>query len=588
MVKSDKDKQIAFSAKYSLPLDEYFSYLSERQLKDDSLWALLVEQFENKSDICDNGWRGEYWGKLMRGASLIYAYSRDDKLYSVLEKTVEDLLKTQDSSGRICTYSADNEFVGWDMWCRKYVMLGLEYFYDVCEKEELKQRIIRALKGQADYIMSKVGDGKKPIYETSSAWGALNSVSVIQPFVRLYTLTRDKKYLHYAETLIASRSNGEPNIFESAYADEKAPFEYPVTKAYEMISCFEGALDYYKVTNERKHLIECENFANKILETDFTLIGASGCRDEYFDNSAKTQLIKSEIHKQETCVTVTLMKFFAALYECTGNAKYLDAVETSLWNAYLGAMNESENEGYLARPIFYSYSPIYDNPRWTLIGGYKNISSYASFGCCVAIAAAGIGVIPTVGVMRGNDSVVVNFFYGGSYKLGNETALNIATEYPYDGRVVITAEKALKPFCLKLRKPAWCVSFSLKKNGASVEYVEENGYIALSEKVCAGDKIEYETDMPLRIIASETFDKTKTDLFAVAKGPIILCLDSENGDLEKSYFLKTDEKGSAIAEKNDKISYTVSTQDGNLKLTEYKSAGKNYYEPRDISVWLKR
>ena len=60
MVKSNKDEKIAFSAKYSLPLDGYFSYLSERQLKDDSLWALLVEQFENKSDICDNGWRGEY------------------------------------------------------------------------------------------------------------------------------------------------------------------------------------------------------------------------------------------------------------------------------------------------------------------------------------------------------------------------------------------------------------------------------------------------------------------------------------------------------------------------------------------------
>ncbi len=581
----------AFTAEYSSLLDGYFSFLTEEQLKDETLWKLLVKQFEEKSDAGDNGWRGEFWGKLMRGASMVYAYSHDKELYRVMEKTVEDLLKTQEPSGRISTYPAEKEFVGWDMWGRKYVMLGLEYFYSVCTKDGLKRRILRALAGHADYIMSKVGDGagKISVYETSTAWGAINSVSIVQPFVRLYMLTGDKNYLSYAESLIRSRDGDEPNVFELAYRNEKAPYEYPVTKAYEMISCFEGLLDYYKATGRAECLTACVNFADRVLETDFTLIGASGCRDEYFDNSAKVQLDRSEIHKQETCVTVTLMKFFAALYECTGRSEYIDAVETSFWNAYLGALNESKNDGYQARPLFYSYSPIYDNPRWTLMGGYKNISSYAVCGCCVAIAAAGLGVIPTVGVLQSGSGVTVNFFYGGRYGLGKETVLKIKSEYPYGGKIVLTVERARAPLNLKLRRPAWCGEFSLKKNGAETAFDEKDGYLILSDPVSAGESIEYELAMPLRVILSETFDKTRNDLFAVAKGPLVLCLDSENGDEEKTYSLKTDEKGCVAAEKNDKMSYTVPTTDGGgLKLTEYRSSGKNYYEPRDISVWIKR
>ena len=48
---------------------------------------------------------------------------------------------------------------------------------------------------------------------------------------------------------------------------------------------------------------------------------------------------------QETCVTVTLMKFFYGLAMLTGSSKYVDAFETSLYNAYLGAVNTEKVVG---------------------------------------------------------------------------------------------------------------------------------------------------------------------------------------------------------------------------------------------------
>ena len=46
--------------------DEMIRLVEREQLKDQSLWRLVTKQFEGTPDDGDHGWRGEYWGKLMR------------------------------------------------------------------------------------------------------------------------------------------------------------------------------------------------------------------------------------------------------------------------------------------------------------------------------------------------------------------------------------------------------------------------------------------------------------------------------------------------------------------------------------------
>jgi hypothetical protein len=66
----------------------------------------------------------------------------------------------------------------------------------------------------------------------------------------------------------------------------------------------------------------------------------------------------------------------------------------------------------------------------------------------------------------------------------------------------------------------------------------------------------------------------------------VLCADGTTTDLDKTYMLKTDESGRLIYEKTDN-GYAFACENGDsLQLKEYKSVGKNYYEPETISVWL--
>ena len=575
-----------FAAVFGKNTAAYYEKLAEAQLKDAELWALLERQFKKRYDVSDGGWRGEFWGKLMRGACMVYAYLKDEELYRLLERSALNIISLADGNGRISSYSVDNEFFGWDMWGRKYVMLGLEYFYDVAESEEVKDKIMRALIRQADYIVKKIGDGEgqKPINTTSAAWGAINSVSVLQPFVKLYKLTGKAEYEAFIQMLIKTRINGNFNLFLAAKENVKAPYEYPVTKAYEIISCFEGLLDYYELTGKKEYLGICERFADAVLKTDFTVVGGVGCYDEYFNNSTKKQVEKSEIHKQETCVTVTLMKFLVNLFRLTGDTKYTDAIETSFFNAYLGAFNVTPVTGHLAVPCFYSYSPIFDEPRSTLMGGCKSLSGYAVCGCCVAIGAAGLGVLPAISATGSEESVTINLFLSGEYS-GSGTEFKTESDYPDGGNVKITFGNVKESVRrIKIRIPGWTEEFRVLVNGAKAEYLKDGGYAVLSG-IKTGDVLNISFSDGIKVISSESVDEKTSGLYALRKCATVLCADSAETDLKAAHAL-TDERNCSFIKDGER--YEVSTKDGKTIFKAYRATGKDYYLPRNISVWIKK
>ena len=185
---------------------EIIDYTIENQLLDVDTWSLLVNQFRLMEDGINKGWRGEYWGKMMRGAALTYRATKNEKLYTVLKESVLDMLTTQEPSGRFSTYTTDTEFHAWDMWARKYVMLGMMYFLDICKSKSLSSKIITAMKKHADYIIAHIGEGrgKKSIFDTAEHIGSMNSCSILEPFVRLYNLTGKHKYLDFATYLVKS------------------------------------------------------------------------------------------------------------------------------------------------------------------------------------------------------------------------------------------------------------------------------------------------------------------------------------------------------------------------------------------------
>lgn len=609
-------------------VDKNIRYIESFQLLDEKLWERFVEQFREDADY-DAGWRGEYWGKMMRGAALTYAYTKNPQLYSAMEHTVNEMIKSADSDGRISSYAKNHEFDGWDIWARKYVLLGMQYFMEICDDADLNSRITESMKKQVDYIISKIGkeDGKIEITSASRHWRGLNSSSILEPVVRLYNITGEKRYFYFAKYIVSCGGTDVENIFDLAYENKFYPYQYPVTKAYEMTSCFEGLLEFYHITGIEKYKTALINYADRILESDFTIIGCSGCTHELFDHSTVRQANTTNGKiMQETCVTVTLMKFFYRMTLLTGNPRYADAFEISMYNAYFGAINtekvierktvERECKGCNIEPLpFDSYSPLTAGTRGNGIGGLKVMSNNSYYGCCACAGSAGNGLIPKMAMLERADGYVLNLFINGKIKTDNAEFV-VKTEYPKYGDVAVTVNSE-KEFSLYIRNPKWSENTQISVNNKPVDITL--GYVKISKKWNAGDVINIKLNMKTRVeypikyvhdilmnkviwghnYMVSTYDEQDTkaaDHVALIRGPIVLAEENRLGyNVDEPVDIKVNgDFVDAIMPVEDTAPYEHIVEvkvplnnGGYIALTDYASAGKLWNEESKMAAWIK-
>lgn len=593
------------SFNYDCEYDFAARFVESHQSKNTTLWKLFVEQFKIQVDANDGGWSGEFYGKMMRGACWIYKYTQDEELYSVLETTVRDLMTTQEENGRISSYEQAKEFTYWDMWCRKYVLLGTQYFYEICKDESLKAEIITVLNRHLDYIIDHIGeeDGKIDILESTThnpaTWGALNSSSILEPTVRQYYLTGNKKYLDFAKYLVERGGSKWGNIYTLAVEGKKAPYEYPVTKAYEATSYFEGVLEYYRATGDEDARRAFVNFMAKVVETDFTIIGCAGTMHELFDHSSIMQTEINDEVKQETCVTVTLMKAFYQALCLTGDAKYADAMERAGYNAMLGSVNFNKNTAVatdtewrttykydLVNPFtkliggytFDSYAPLYKDKRNRRVGGFRRMPGDTSYGCCACIGASGIAVMPLSSVMLARDGLRINHLMNGTFTADGVT-LTIETAYPYGECATVKVDTgATEGFSLGIRVPAWA-NGKMTVNG-SVAVPNALGYTMI-ENVRNGDVISIV--IPRELTVTELNGK-----IAVTNGIIVYALDQRCQDINVKVSNKIVSAKLATVDFPTREAYEITFDNGVCAtFVDFASAGQKWDSDKpNITIWI--
>ena len=604
------DSKLEFASPGEIRLGGYggemIDFTLNNQLLDSDTWALLVDQFRRREDGKNGGWRGEYWGKMMRGASLTYRATKNEKLYSVLVGTVKDMLTAEDKLGRFSTYSVDTEFNFWDMWARKYVILGMAYFTDICKSKALKAKIVSALKRHADYIIEHIGEGRLSILDTSTLVGALNSASILEAFVRMYSLTGEKKYLDFASYIISTGMCKGADIVGLCLRKELYPYQFPVTKAYEMMSCFEGLLEYYKHTGDPEQLLAVENFVDMLVKTDYTVIGGSGCRHEFLDNSTLTQTEPASADvMQETCVTVTFMKLCAKLLSLTGDSKYAEYIERSGLNAMYGAVNNEnqmmkrtlmrtwleggrtiiieDHEGF----PFDSYSPLYRDRRGLRCGGMQLIGEGKSYGCCVCIGSAGTAIMGLFALMKNSEGVYVNLYNDCRFNTeidGERIRLDVkADPYSSDGAKIRLNGKG-KSFTLALRIPTWAEDFRVLVNGEIAQGEERNVYFIIN-RIWDKDRIDVRFKAPVKM-------RVINGKLAFTKGPVALARDSRLGNISKPISLSAKDGKSVRARRvknelfDSNIAYEICAKDESIILCDYAQTGKNFDdENSEITVW---
>lgn len=588
---------------------ESIRYVYEEQiLRND--WRLHVDQFRRQMDTY-GAWRGEFWGKMMRGACQYYAYTQDEELYRDLAYTVQDLLTCQETNGRISTYPAEDAFTGWDTWCRKYVMLGLEAFYAVSRDETLRGRVLGALCRHADAILEEIGDGagQIPIVKAAGDWRGMPACSILEPMVILYQLTGYERYWDFATEIVAAGGADGANIFELAYADEQLPYTYMPgwAKAYEMSSCFEGLALYAMTGGSEKWQTAVLNYVRRVLEAEITVAGSGGgdgptynvrgMAGEQWNRLGEEQTNPDGRHMQETCVTVTWLKLCERALRMTADPTIADAMEITTYNALLGAIKGPAAAGATgpAADFLWDYFSVLNGTRNHNGGGYcSNLNS-----CCPANGPSAAGLLPFLQVMRRAAGPVVNFYNPGEVRVKTPgqgiAVLTFETAYPAEGKVQIRLHlERPESFSIDLRIPAWSLRTTLTVNGEPTA-AAPGRYATLTREWQDGDVIRLELDLRTRAVPCPAGQKTAAGAYtALLRGPVVLARDARFGDgcvMDGVHVLRDADGYARVRPLTEPpfaahMAFLVETEEGLIGMTDYASAGSTWSLDSQYAVWL--
>jgi DUF1680 family protein len=519
--------------------DKLSGSIDNRLLAQDVDRLIAPFKLENRTET--TLWQSEFWGKWFTSVALAYKYNQDPRLKATLDHAINGLLATQTPDGYIGNYAEAHRLEGWDIWGRKYAMLGLMAYYDITKDKKSLNAAARV----ADNLISDLNK-KGGIIVTQGNYRGMAASSVLEPVCQLYNRTGNKRYLDFAQEIVRQWETPDgPQLISKANINVADRFPKPKNwyspeqgqKAYEMMSCYEGLLELYRITGNQTYKKAVEDTWAYIKRTEIDIAGSGASTEMWFGGKAIENTPIN--HFQETCVTVTWLKLTEQLLRLTGDAKYADEAERTYYNALLGSMS---NHG----ASWAKYTP--------LNGQRLPGSAQCGMGlnCCEASGPRGLFILPMHMVMEKQQGLQLNYYSDGSYQLkspkGQQVTLTQHTDYPKSGTIEIVVEIPKEENMeIDVRVPLWSVNTKLSVNGAAIIGFKAGQYANIRRGWKTGDKITLELDMRGRVVQTGTTLQST----AIVRGPIVLARDARFEGAGIAAVMKP------VADKNGYINLTV-------------------------------
>jgi len=333
-----------------------------------------------------DGWHTEFWGKYMHAAVPFWRYTGSEALGRRIAAGVKAILALQEPDGYIGNYAPEDRYTrGWDVWGAKYTLMGLLHYYDATGDA----KTLDAARRLCDCLIAARGpEGSLgPDLRLTGMYGGMPSLSVLEPVVWLYRRTKEPRYLAFADHIVRQMTEfpDGPQLVKQAgipVADRRFgeihPFhswmpEHALTKAYEMMSCYQGLIDYAEVRKSHvprltSHVESPDSIlsaaiasARNIAETEINLAGGASAGEHWFHGADQQWRHISWL--QETCVTTTWMRLCEKLRAVTGDPFWSEQLEKTFYNAYLASLDLDCDAFACYTPLMGSRAPGHHHLR---------------------------------------------------------------------------------------------------------------------------------------------------------------------------------------------------------------------------------
>lgn len=407
-------------------------------------------------------------------------------------------------------------------------------YYNATGKRKLLDVSIR----WADHFDSLFGPGKKH-------W-VTGHQELELALVKLYRVTKDQKYLNLAAWLLSERGHRYAKGYtwtdwkDTGYAQDLLPVKEQTQitgHAVRAMYMYTGAADVAALTGDEGYMKAMKTVWEDVVFRNMYITGGIGSAGSNEGFSQDYDLPNEQAYC-ETCASVGMVFWNQRMNALTGESKYIDVLERSLYNGALDGLSLTGDRFF------------YGNPLASRGQHYRR--EWFGTACCPANIARLVASLGDYIYAKNDNGIWVNLFVGSETRqlIGkNDVTLKLQTNYPWDGKVKLNIDPVKKgKFKVYVRIPGWSkaqpvpgdsyfANFSviqsltpIKINGKEVSYQMENGYMIINREWNKGDLVEFEFKMIPHLLTSRKEIKQNENRVAIERGPLVYCVEGADNN----------------------------------------------------------
>lgn len=440
----------------------------------------------------------------------------DPELEKKADEWIDKFAAAQQPDGYINTFytltGLDKRWTNMDkheMYCAGHMIEAGVAYYQATGKRKLLDVCIR----MTDHMMSQFGPGKRhwvPGHE-----------EIELALVKLYQTTQEQKYLDFAYWLLEERGHGHGTMgdegkWDPVYYQDIVPVRRLTDISGHAVRCmylYCGMADVAALKNDTGYIAAIDRLWDDVVHRNMYITGGIGSSRDNEGFTEDYDLPNLDAYC-ETCASVGMVLWNQRMNQLTGDSKYIDVLERSLYNGALAGIS-------LGGDRFFYVNPLESK-------GDHHRQEWYGCACCPSQLSRFLPSIGNYIYASSDDALWVNLYIGntGQIRIGEtDILLTQETDYPWDGSVKLTISTS-QPLEkeIRLRIPNWCKTYDLSINGKRINVSEEKGYAVIKDWK-SQDVIALDMDMPVEIVAADPHAKENFGKRAIQRGPLVYCME---------------------------------------------------------------
>ncbi len=359
----------------------------------------------------------------------------------------------------------------------------------------------------------------------------------IEPaLAELYRVTGERRYLEQARLFVERRGHqtlADIAYGRSYYQDDVPVREAEVLRGHAVRATYlsAGAADVAVETDDADLLQALQRQWDATVARRTYITGGMGSRhqDEGFGEDF---VLPADRAYSETCAGVGSIMFSWRLLLASGDARYADLIERTLYNVIATSPSRDGKRFFYANTLHLRELGAEPDAEQA-VGRAESTLRAPWFGvsCCPTNLARTFASLDAYVASVDRTGVQLHQFVPATLRTalpdGREVSLEVETDYPRDGRILVRiGGRSVGEWTLSLRVPQWAAgAAAVTVNGAAVD-VDPVGYVRLSRDFQPGDVVELTLTLQPRFTVADPRVDAVRGCVAVERGPEVLCLES--------------------------------------------------------------